>query len=253
MNKDTPQYYPEYPQDDEIDLIELFKTIMSGWKIWISTTIIALISAFVYNMYAPPLYEASMTFFIPASSSGNSALRSYPALLGSSAPANIEDQVLAIAESQRIQFTVTETIAKQYPKAFLEFEKKQEKPIPEALRVGTFSASVLKLEKTFSASKSKTGLFSLKYENTDPKVAKAVVEEYLATLSYIYEELELSSYREIIKILDAPHVTNLPVKPKKALNLALAFVGGGGIGVLIVLIRMGFLNAKKEGDGSISM
>jgi uncharacterized protein involved in exopolysaccharide biosynthesis len=245
MNKDIPQYY-EYPQDDEIDLIELFKTIMSGWKIWISTTLIALVSAFVYNVYAPPLYEASMTFFIPAGSAGNSALRSYAALLGSSTPSNIEDQLLAIAESQRIQHTVTETIVKHYPKPFVAFEKKQEKPIPESLKISAFASGVLKLEKTFSATKSKTGLFTLKYENTDPKVAKAVVEEYLATLSLIYEELELSSEREIIKILDAPHVSNLPVKPKKALNLALAFVGGGGIGVLIVLIRMGFVNAKKE-------
>ncbi len=248
MNKDTPQYYPEYPQDDEIDLIELFKTIMSSWKIWVSTTLITMISALVYNIYAPPLYEASMTFFIPASSSGNSALRSYAALLGSSTPSNIEDQLLAIAESQRIQWSVTETIVKQYPKVFVEFEKKQEKPILEALRIGSFASGVLKLEKTFSATKSKTGLFSLKYENTDPRVAKAVVEEYLATLSSIYEELELSSEREIIKVLDAPHVSNLPIKPKKALNLALAIVGGGGIGVLIVLIRMGFTNAKKEGD-----
>lgn len=254
MNREIPQHYQDYmPQDDEIDLIELFKTIMAGWKIWISTTIVTLVCAVIYNIYAPPLYEASMSFFIPASNGANSALRSYAALLGSSTPANIEDQLLAIAESQRIRLSVTETISKQYPAPFQEFEKKfeetQKKKLPAELRMRTFAASVLKLEKTFHASKSKTGLFELKYEYKNPALAKSVVEAYLATLSEIYQELELSSEREIIKVLDAPQVSNLPVKPKKALNLALALVGGGGIGVLIVLIRMGFANNKEKSAG----
>jgi uncharacterized protein involved in exopolysaccharide biosynthesis len=253
MTRDIPQQYQEYAmQDDEIDLIELFKTIMAGWKIWVSTTIVALISAFVYNVYAPPLYEASMSFFIPASSAGNSALRSYAALLGSSTPSNIEDQLLAIAESQRIKLTVTEKITQQYPAPFKAFEakyeEKQKKKLDPALRIRTFSDSVLKLQKTFQASKSKTGLFELKYEYTDPALAKSVIEAYLATLSDIYQELELSSEREIIKVLDEPQVSSQPVKPKKALNLALAIVAGGGLGVLIVLVKMGFAN-KKEKDG----
>ncbi len=250
MTRDTHNYQDYAMQDDEIDLIELFKTIMAGWKIWVSTTIVAIISAFIYNIYAPPLYEASMSFFIPASNSGSSALRSYAALLGSSTPSNIEDQLLAIAESQRIRLSVTERIAQQYPEPFQVFEnnyeKKQEKKLAPELRLRTFASSVLKLEKTFNASKSKTGLFQLKYEYRDPALAKSVVETYLSNLSEIYQELELSSEREIIKVLDAPQVSSQPVKPKKALNLALALVGGGGIGVLIVLVRMGFTNSKEN-------
>lgn len=239
------EHYPEYPiDDDEIDLIDLFKTIMAGWKIWIVTTILAVAGAFAYNHYTPPLYEASMSFFVPTSSGASSTLRSYAALLGSDTPANIEDQLLAIAESNRIQLAVTRAVAQKYPAPFQKFEKKfeekQKKKLAPELRIKTYSVAVLKLDKTFSATKSKTGLFELRYEYTDPAIAKFVIQTYLATLSEIYQELELTSEREIIKVLDEPQVSDEPVKPKKMLNLALAFVAGGGIGVLIVLIRKGF-------------
>lgn len=248
MEKETTpgDYRQSYIDDDEIDLFELFRTIMAGWRVWVCTTLLALSAAFAYNTVTPKHYKASMTFFIPAGNSTSSAIRSYAALLGTSTPSNIEDQLLAIAESQRIRLSLTKDIEKEHPSPFQHFEKQQKHPIPADRKTEIFANQVLLLDKALQANKSKAGLFTLTYEYTDPVIAKRVIQLYLSTLSSIYEELELSSERDIIKVLDAPQVSIAPVKPKKALNLALAFIVGGGIGVLIVLMRVGFQNHRAK-------
>ena len=216
VTSDATQYPIHSPEHDEIDLSIFFKKIMSGWKICLLTSIIAVGLAGTYNHVAHPTYRAWTTFFLPSSS--NSSLNGYAALLGTNVPANIQDQLLAIAESKRVQTIVCRNILKKYPNAI---------PPPDSL--------IDELDKKLIATKSKTGLFTLSYESQDREITKAVVEEYLRSLSLIYEEMELSADREIIRILDRPQLDKLPVRPNKSINLIISLCAGFGVGILFVL------------------
>lgn len=91
--------------------------------------------------------------------------------------------------------------------------------------------------KLIKISRGKTGLFTLDVQSNDTEVALKGVTEALSGATQIYEQSQLSSEREIIKILDFPQCRKKHVKPKEVKSIILGAVFGGMIGILIDLIR----------------
>ncbi|MCP4296277.1 MAG: hypothetical protein GY786_11770 [Proteobacteria bacterium] len=75
-NPQTPQnlqpyYYPVAPEEDEIDLFELFASLFAQWKIIIALTIVGSLIAIAIAQNIPNLYETSSSVRIPKPSQIN--------------------------------------------------------------------------------------------------------------------------------------------------------------------------------------
>ena len=93
--------------EDEIDLLELIRTLLQAWKTIVGITIVCVVLAVAYALYAPEVFKAE-TLLAPASdekSSASSALSQFgglAAMAGISIPndSNVE-QVIASLQSRK--------------------------------------------------------------------------------------------------------------------------------------------------------
>ena len=83
---------PPY-DDDEIDLIELVKTLWQNKTSIIITTLFFAITAGIISFMLPKQYQSTATFFITESDKPSSSLMGYAAMLGVSTPGNIESLI----------------------------------------------------------------------------------------------------------------------------------------------------------------
>lgn len=223
--------------DFELDLNGLMRRLVSRWWILGLSVALGIGVAVVYNYTSPRLYRASMTFFLPsAQPSGPNALQTYASILGTGLPSNLEDRMVSIGHSQRVRQCIVRDIRGQFPKL----------AAVGPSDVGAYSdLPQLDLQSRLTIEKDKSGLFLLAFEHPDAAVAGAVVGAYYRSLIEVYEQLDISPERDILKVLDDVMVSPEPVKPQLNFNLGVGAISGFGVGFFLALLS---LEAGKSRD-----
>ena len=232
--------------DDEIDLIDLFKTLWSYKKSIIITTLTCVLVAGIYSKVTPKEYKARTSFFMTSNDQPSSSLMGYAAMLGVSSPSNIESLIKNVLESASIKITVSQKFKPYYLKK-IQTAIKKNKLRNEDRHIESFIIGQLKLHKNFSFSVNKNNLFELTYHAKNPKLTKQVLDTYLDQIIQYNYNLELSAEKNIITVIDAPQIPLKPFKPNLKLNVALAFILGLFSSSIFVLIKH---SIKKRSLGS---
>ncbi len=233
-----------YLQEDDIQFFDLILLIIKKWRIWVTLTLIGVMLGYAYVQTATPIYQSWMTFLTPGSRGSGSS--GYANLLGISTPGNIDDQLMSITKSKRIKIKITDKIYKHNPDFFSEYVHKYAKRNPNKKPTIQTLSGALMFDKNFNVNKEKNGPFSITYNNKDPKLAYAVIEAYLESLLEIYEDLEISPERDIVKVLDYPQISNFTIYPRRNFSLALGGSVGMMVGLLITVVQYQIQNYKKK-------
>jgi uncharacterized protein involved in exopolysaccharide biosynthesis len=228
--------------DDEIDLIDLFKTLWSHKKGIIITTAVCVLIAGIYSKVAPKEYKARTSFFMTSSDQPSSSLMGYAAMLGVGSPSNIESLIKNVLESESIKITVSQKFKPYYINK-IQTAIKKNKLRNKDQHINSFIIGQLKLRKNFSFSVNKNNLFELTYHAKDPKLTKQILDTYLDQIIQYNYNLELSAEKNIITVIDSPQIPLGPFKPNLKLNIVLAFILGLFSSSIFVLIKH---SIKKE-------
>ncbi len=238
MNKHNTEHPLLDPSinDDEIDLIDLFKTSWSYKKGIIITTIVCVLIAGIYSKVAPKEYKARTSFFMTSSDQPSSSLMGYASMLGVSTPSNLESLIKNVLESESIKITVSQKFKRYYLKKIQTAIKENKLP-NEDRHITSFIIEQLKLHKKFSFSVNKNNLFELTYHAKDPELTKQILDTYLEQIIQYNYNLELSSEKKIITVIDSPQIPLEPFKPNLKLNIVLAFILGLFSSSIFILIK----------------
>lgn len=231
-----PVYY-----DDEIDLVELFKTLLKYWKLIISITFSATLIAVAYAMLATPVFKAEAKFFIPkqdkSSLSGYmSAINSFGfgSLVGGDSSTEV---VLNFINSRRMakDVVVKFDLVQFYKK------KNRSEDNPEKLMFLATEG----FRNSMSVNSDKTGLIALQIENTDPQLATDIANFIVENLDIMNEELKISYQKPMVAILDPAEKPLVKAKPKKKLIVIIGFMTGAIFSVFLAFTVDYFKKAFK--------
>ncbi len=223
-----PIYY-----DDEIDLVELFKTLFRYWKLIVSVTILATLIAIVYAMLATPIFKAETKFFIPkqdkSSLSGYmSAINSlgFGGLVGGDSSTEV---VLNFINSRRMAKDVVTKfdLVNLYSKNKDSADKEPDKLV--------FSA-INQLKGSMSVNNDKTGLITLGVEGTDPQLVADIANFIVINLDIMNEELRISSQKPMVTVLDPAEKPLVKAKPKKKMIVIIGFMTGAIFSVFLAFV-----------------
>lgn len=222
-----PIYY-----DDEIDLVELFKTLFKYWKLIISITLIATVIAVLYAMLATPIFKAETKFFIPkqdkSSLSGYmSAINSlgFGGLVGGDSSTEV---VLNFINSRRM----AKDVVIKFNLVQFYNQNNSVDDNPDKLM---FSA-INNLKGSMSVNNDKTGLITLGIESTDPQLAADIANFIVINLDIMNEELRISSQKPMVTVLDPAEKPLLKAKPKKKMIVIIGFMTGAIFSVFLAFL-----------------
>lgn len=178
---------PENQDDDEISLLDLAAVLWKRKRIIIGVTALAMVGVLLYAIgslvlppeksYLPNLYSPKATMLIQTGSSSglsaalaSSGLSSLAGMAGVSAAGNTNGQLAKVLATSN---TLLDTLNSK-------FDLTKRYKVKKSIVSGT-RAAVLK---HYSASfDEKTNLFTISFEDIDPKFAKEVVDEAVSVLS----------------------------------------------------------------------
>ena len=222
--------------DDEIDLVDLFRLLWSKKNAIIMVTTIFVILAGIYSIFSPKEYKAEASFFITSSNKPSGSLMGYASILGINTPSDIESLIKNILDSYSIKATIATTF-KEYFKEDIQKNILRKTLKNEPAYIESFVIGQLNLHKNFSFSVTKSNLFELTYSSTDKTLTKKVLDAYITQIVQYNKSLELSAERNIITIVDAPRIPLNEFKPNIKFNLILGFMLGGFLSSLAIIIR----------------
>ena len=231
-NNDT-----SFNDDDEIDLVELFKTLWENKKTIIATALLFAITAGIISFMLPKQYKSTASFFITESDKPSSSLMGYAAMLGVSTPGNIESLIKNVLDSYSIKVNIAKKYHQDFDDAIKEYKASAKHPITHAHINNFIIKSQLKLDKNFSFSVNKNNLFKLNYISEDKVQSKTILEHYLNKIIEYNERLELSAEKNIITIVDPPQIPLYKFKPNIKLNIVIGGILGGLLSVIFVFIK----------------
>lgn len=200
-------------QDDEIDLIEVFKTIWDGKSKIFITTIIFTILGITYYFTTPKQYKSFVTFHLNESSQNQSSLANYAGLLGISSNSNLYNISDSLLKSDRIKIETAKKHQNYFNKEISKaISTKKIKNTED--HINFYVIKKLKLKKNISIDISKNKLIKLSYYFKDPILTKKVIETYVKLLENFNKELEISAEKKFITIIDIPKKAIFHFKPK---------------------------------------
>lgn len=206
-------------QEMTIDLTELFTIIRKRIWLLISITLITTITAGILSFFVlSPVYEAKVSIIIGRENAGETTKTDY-------------NEVMMY---QKLAKTYAE-IAKSKVVA--------EKTIRELKKDVQADAYL----KSFTATpQPDTQILVLKYQSKDPIDAATTINTHA---KFFIEESKRFYKDGNIQIIDAAQIPEAPIKPKKMLNIAIAFVLGImiSLGLMFVLEYMD-TTVKTEDD-----
>ena len=165
-------------EEDEIDLLELIRTLLNAWKTIVSITILCTGLAVVYALYAPEVFKAEV-LLAPAqeektgASSALSQFGGLAAMAGVSIPSssNIE-RVLATLEtreflkqfifSQKLLPIIFDDLWDESSDSWIVIEEKQQPTVEDGIRF---------LQDAIEVEQEKSGLITLSISWKDPDIA----------------------------------------------------------------------------------
>tara|TARA_A100001015_G_scaffold282860_1_gene347566 strand:- start:1141 stop:1890 length:750 start_codon:yes stop_codon:yes gene_type:complete len=239
-NSDSPRL-----DDDEIDLIELAKTLWTHKRIvWIATLVLILLSV-IYSLVSTKQYKSEATFFISSSEKPTGSLMGYASMLGVDTPSNIESLIKNVLESYSIKVAVAHNYADTFSDT-IEHAIAQGHIPNEPAYINNFLISTLKLGTNFSFSVDKNHLFRLTYISDQPKRAQDVLDHYIKNIIHYNESLNISAEKDIITVVDPARIPLAPFKPKLRLNLIMSSILGIFLSSLFVLIRHSIVGSNTN-------
>jgi uncharacterized protein involved in exopolysaccharide biosynthesis len=214
---------------DEINLIDYLKTILS-YKLFLFIFItLSTLLCMAYNHYSTPIYSTHTVFFINSDdNSSQGGLMSKVSFFTGGSNSSISNYLIALINSKRIKVSLSEN---------LKLKRFKNKNTNEII-------SELKLYKKVKIRKDAYEVYTLSYENTDPKLAYEVIQEYLRLIPQLNVELDLSPKKDIITILDSPFIPKYPFKPRKLMNLVASTILSFSFGILFIFLHAGFKKSK---------
>lgn len=199
-----------------LDLKDFFGILKKRIKLILAVTLISTFTAGIVSFFVlPPTYEASLSVFIGKSLEtqeyDSSDIMMYQKLVKTYAK---------IAESNDVAETAINDLGGNYTVKELQ--------------------NVVKV-----TPQADTQIMDIKTENKDPKEAKRIVEA--VTKSFIEKSKQIIPNGNV-EIIDSPKVPEKPIKPKKALNVAIAFFLGLMVSVGIIFTLEYMDNTVKNED-----
>ncbi|RAP27586.1 hypothetical protein DID74_00345 [Candidatus Marinamargulisbacteria bacterium SCGC AG-333-B06] len=225
--------------NDEIDIIELFKTLWRKKKFIILITSLCIIISSIYSFVTPKQYKATATFFITENEKPNNTIMGYASMLGVSSPSNISNLIQNVLESYSIKINIAKSFREKYKKKIDLAIQKKELP-NEPNYINTFIIAQLKLNKQFSFTINKNNLYKLEYYSDSKILSKDILDSYLNQIILYNESLNLSAEKNILTIVDPPRIPLYNFKPNLKLNLLLGAIIGIFVSTLLIIIKLLF-------------
>ncbi len=188
-------------EDDEIDLGELFRTVLRHWKLWIVLPLIVAALTAGYTLTLKNQYKAQTTLFVHAK--GQGAAGGLAALLGGSLGGMLSmgapggsgaDYLLSLLKSD----TMTERMIRDFNLA-THPAIVGEKPSPDMRRddlLKAFGTGIANITKD-----AKTGLINIAVETTDATLSATLANGYAEVLNTVTKGPEKEKRRFIEKQL----------------------------------------------------
>lgn len=223
----------------KINLILLALSIKKSWKFWLSNGIISAGISCIFIIYTPHEYRASSTFFIPNQS---------PLPASFSHSSITKDHILTIFNSSKIKRDISKSIIKKHPELFTAFKKKHPEVVTTTPThmLSVFEKLELRLTEKTRLYKNENDLFKLYYDHKTPKIALSVIHETLNQLINIAHQINISSNKNIITIVDKPKQHLSPIHPQKTIILAFSFLAGTFLGISYIIVRNIFYNTNNQ-------
>lgn len=226
--------------DDDIDILVYLRQIWAHKLLITVFIVLGCAVGFVYSAISPKLYKSKVTFFLPADSAGTSSLSSsamsgYGFLLsGAGAGGGFEGQMNAIFESRRLQTWVANDLSSYLVEHhFIAAEKDPQNAVLHEQYLdrilGILSLKRAKIEKL-------EGIYLLSYSSTYPELVPVVLKSILEGMAGVGYELEITSNRTLIKVLDEASLPRKPYSPNYAFNIQIFAFAGFILGCLFVFL-----------------
>lgn len=208
-------------------LREFFSLLNHSKYLILGIIAIFLSLALLTNSLSTPRYPAKVTFYL----NGDVVQGGLASGILGLNPNDLQKKIFALVKSNLMKNAVAEQFKFQFHKS------------TKATR------GLLGLDGRVTITVDENAVNVLSYQHKDPKIAYAVVNEYIAALKRLNEELNLSGKKDFIMVLDEPEIPTSPVSPQKAMNIILAIFSGTFLGILFVLIRRFYF--EEDADSKI--
>jgi len=190
--------------DDEIDLMAYARVLWDyrKWLLWI------LVGAFAMSLFVtavmPKRYTSATTFFMPSPQSGGGTgmARGAMGALGYSTFFSAEDSdsfstyLMSLFESRKIKTLVAIALTPYV------LEKEFVATKDGMMEEDTIAAVLAFLALKRVALREKGVIKTLSYSHTEPEITVRVIQAYIEAFSSLNRDLDLSSQKEIIRVLD---------------------------------------------------
>lgn len=196
--------------EEEIDLRQYWEVLKKRWLIVITIPLIAALTSGIISYFIiKPVYQASTTLIVGKKATEEGA-----------AAAQMLDNNVLLANQQ---------LAKTY--ATIARSRTVEENVINDLNL---TMTVEQLDKLISVDQvNTTEVLEIKVDNTDPKQAASIANAMVSEFSKAVIEIKKV---DSVSIVDKAVPPDIPVKPKKTLNIAIAFVVG-----LMAAVGLAFL------------
>ena len=197
-------------QDDEIDLRELWATLVKRKMTILTVTVIATVSSALYAYTATPIYSGK-------------ALIEIGDVVINSEKDNRKPTIVLLLDSQADIRAVLEQ---------------------------TFNANIVNEKIKIELPKGSSHLIQLSYEGSDKNLISKKLQEGVNLVMARNKEKEvffqhLNWQVHPTVVVDKISITADPIKPKKQLIIAVAFISGLMLGIFLAFFREFILNGRK--------
>lgn len=212
----------------EIDFVKYLQIIYKHKWVIILFLIIGLSLGFFYAARQPNIYKSSLTFFLPMSETGSSGFDSgYQQLLNMSAPANIDDYLFMLMDSNLMKSRVYED---------MEIRFKNKKNLNRLIDLNK-----LRLQKKGAL------IFELSFQSEDKTVIIPVLKSALMNLEKLNYKFDIIAQKDFIIILDDAKKPGSPIGPDRNKIIFIFSAAGVSIG-LILVFTLELLTHYFKGD-----
>ena len=227
-------------EEDELNLLDYWQVIWKQKVLIILVVLIASVITLVKDLKMNPIYEATAAVLPPEteSSSGGGSLAALSKGLASNFLPNLlagnsnTNTVIAMLKSRRMAEDIID-----------KFElKKQWK---EQYQIDT----VTRVQAGTKISISSENVISITVESADKKLVADIANFYVANLNKMNEELELSSSKPVVRVLDMAQPAEKKSKPAIKKDVLLAGMGALLIGIMLAFLREGIARQKAKENG----
>lgn len=259
-------------QDDEIDLYALWNVLVKRKMVIIQVISIFLLGAVTYSFMAPKIYRvevhaklhttqvAAKDWLLITAKDLSSIIgkvdREKKAIIFSKNPSDIQKAEIINIRGTTDKFKIRiDAINREYILSYIDQLIKYIENIPEIKR--TYDAYTTELDEKIKVAKEADKRNDIQIKEIEKRLINTrmlsigfdpieIRNKSMALKMEIYRlERERQQYK-IIRLMDAPFVSQYPVKPKKALIITLAGIIGLMCGIFIIFIMEYFERRKNR-------